>query len=305
MRKSNIRRLGALLAAVLAVSVLAACGDDESDTTTEGDDGGEATTEQALTIGYIPWDEDIAVSYLWQHVLEEQGWDVTLEQLDVAPTFVGVAEGDLDLFFDTWLPVTHEDYWNDYGEQVEDLGVWYDNAKLTIVVPEYMEDIQTIGDLADQADTFGGEIIGIEAGAGLTRVTRDQAMPTYGLDAYELVTSSTTAMLAALDDATSNEAPIVVTLWRPHWAYSAYPIKDLEDPEGAMGEAEEIHTIAREGFSEDFPDLADAISSFTMNDEQLGSLEAAIFQDNPDDPAAGVDQWVAENPDFVETMLES
>src|SRR3546814_6575492 len=102
------------------------------------------------------WSSDVCSSdlYLWQHVLEENGFDVTLEQLDVAPTFVGVAEGDLDLFFDTWLPITHEDYWTQYGDQVEDLGVWYDNAKLTIAVPEYV-DATTIADLAGMEDTFG------------------------------------------------------------------------------------------------------------------------------------------------------
>ena len=29
---------------------------------------------------------------------------------------------------------------------------------------------------------------------------------------------------------------IVVTLWRPHWAYTAFPIKDLEDPQGKLGD---------------------------------------------------------------------
>lgn len=291
---------------VLALTA-AACGDDDDDATTEGtaestDEGTANESGGSVTIGYIPWDEDIAVTYLWQHVLEENGFDVTLEQLDVAPTFVGVAEGDLDLFFDTWLPITHEDYWTQYGDQVEDLGVWYDNAKLTIAVPEYV-DATTIADLAGMEDTFGSEIVGIEVGAGLTRVTRDEAMPAYGLDGYDLTTSSTTAMLAALKEATEGEEPIVVTLWRPHWAYAAYPIKDLEDPEGAMGDAEEIHTIARKGFSEEFPDLAEAISAFQMDDELLGSLEAAIFQDNPDDPAAGVAAWAAENQEFVDSLL--
>src|SRR3546814_14555951 len=103
----------------------AACGDDDDDATTEGtaestDEGTANESGGSVTIGYIPWDEDIAVTYLWQHVLEENGFDVTLEQLDVAPNFVGVAEGDLDLFFDTWLPLTHEDYWTQYGDQVDD-----------------------------------------------------------------------------------------------------------------------------------------------------------------------------------------
>src|SRR3546814_137083 len=164
------------------------------------------------------WSSDVCSSdlYLWQHVLEENGFDVTLEQLDVAPTFVGVAEGDLDLFFDTWLPITHEDYWTQYGDQVEDLGVWYDNAKLTIAVPEYV-DATTIADLAGMEDTFGSEIVGIEAGAGLTRVTRDEAMPAYGLDGYDLTTSSTTALPAALKEATEADEPTVAPLWPPPW----------------------------------------------------------------------------------------
>src|SRR5690554_3433376 len=57
---------------------------------------------------------------------------------------------------------------------------------------------------------------------------------------FELVESSTPAMLAALDSAVANDEPIVVTLWTPHWAYDAYPIKNLEDPDGAWGEPEEI-----------------------------------------------------------------
>lgn len=302
MPKRHLRKLGALLAGVLAVTALAACGDDSTEAGAQSDEGGGGKAKASLTIGYIPWDEDIAVTYLWQHALEEAGYDVTLEQLDVAPTFVGVAKGDIDLFFDTWLPTTHEDYWSEYGDQVEDLGVWYDNAKLTIAVPDYV-DATTIADLEGMESTFDGKIIGIEAGAGLTRVTRDDAMPAYGLGGYDLTTSSTTAMLAALRSATADEKPIVVTLWRPHWAYAAFPIKDLEDPEGAMGAAEEIHVIGRKGFSADFADLAAALADFTMDDDMLGSLEEAIFQDNPDDPAAGVAAWVADNQDWFDSLL--
>jgi len=286
----------------LALGLLAACGsEDDSGSAGSGDGGGGGGDSKELTIGYIPWDEDIAVTYLWEHVLEEEGYDVEVQQLDVAPTFAGLAQGDIDLFFDTWLPVTHEDYWEQYGDQIEDLGVWYDNAKLTIAVPDYV-DAQSIGDLQGMGDTFDGTITGIESGAGLTRVTQEEAMPTYGLDEYQLRTSSTTAMLAELQKATEAQEPIVVTLWRPHWAYAAYPIRDLEDPEGAMGDAEEIHVVGREGFSEDFGDLAGWLENFTMDDEQLGDLEKLVLQDNPDDPAAGVDQWVADNQEWVDGL---
>lgn len=135
----------------------------------------------SISIAYIPWDEDIAVTYLWQKVLQDKGYEVSVEQLDVAPTFQGIADGNVDLFFDTWLPTTHEDYWSEYGDKIEDLGVWYDNAKLTIAVPDYME-ITSLDELASIGASIDYEIIGIEPGAGLTRVTKEEMMPGYGLD---------------------------------------------------------------------------------------------------------------------------
>ena len=299
MRARTRHAFGATLASIGMVA-LAACGGAEETTEASGSEG-DAGACETVNIGYIAWDEDIAVTHLWQQVLEDKGFDVEIQQLDVAPTFEGLAQGDVDLFFDAWLPATHSDYWSKYKDEVEDLGTWYDNAKLTIAVPEYV-DAQTIADLKGMAGTFDGKIIGIEPGAGLTRVTQDEAMPTYGLDDYQLVTSSTAAMLSELKSATENEEPIVVTLWRPHWAYDAFPIRDLEDPEGAMGEAEEIHTLARSGFSEDCPEVTAMVENFTMNDEQLGSLETLVLRENEDDPAAGVATWLEENPDFVKSL---
>ncbi|HET6626352.1 MAG TPA: glycine betaine ABC transporter substrate-binding protein [Nocardioidaceae bacterium] len=298
MRTPTRRVLGAVLATVSMVA-LAACGADTDETDSAGGDGGGE--DKSLTIGYIPWDEDIAVTHTWTKILEDEGYDVEMKQLDVAPTFVGLAKGDIDLFFDAWLPTTHSDYWDKYGDQVEDIGVWYDNAKLTIAVPEYV-DAKTIADLKGNADTFDGKIVGIEPGAGLTRITKDEAIPTYGLDDYNLLTSSTSAMLSELKKATDNEEPIVVTLWRPHWAYDAFPIRDLEDPEGAMGEAEEIHTLAREGFSEDFPEVTDMLKKFTMDDTQLGSLESLVLREQKDDPEKGVEMWLEDNADFVKSL---
>ncbi|HTN99067.1 MAG TPA: glycine betaine ABC transporter substrate-binding protein, partial [Microthrixaceae bacterium] len=159
--------------------------------------------------------------------------------------------------------------------------------------------------VADQVD---GEIIGIEPGAGLTRVTKEEAIPGYDLsDSFTLVTSSTTAMLTALDKAIADEKPIVVTLWRPHWAYSAYPIRDLKDPKGLMGGAEGIHVIARKGFTADHKEVADAISKFTLDDEQLASLEAEIFGGDPSNPdiEAGVKRWMKDNQTFVDAMFTS
>lgn len=268
-----------------------------------GGAGEDSSTDKHITIGYIPWDEDIAVTYLWKDILEGQGYAVELQQLEVGPLFDGVASGDLDLFFDVWLPTTHGTYWNQYGDQVEQLGEWYDQASLTWAVPEYVQDVNSISDLRGKGEIFGGEIVGIEAGAGLTEASRDRVIPQYDLGAeYTLRTSSTPAMLAQLERAIERQEPVVVTLWHPHWAYSAYPIKDLADPHGALGGTERLYVIGRPGFSRDQPEVTQWISRFRLNDEQLSTLEHVVVQEYPDNPQQGATQWLADHPDFLQGL---
>src|SRR5699024_223021 len=118
--------------------------------------------DKEIEFALIPWEEGIATTNMWKVILEEKGYDVSITDLDVAPMYQGAANGDLDIFMDAWLPQTHGDYWEDYGDQLENLSVWYDNAILTLTVPEYMEDINSIPDLREHADELGNEIVGIE-----------------------------------------------------------------------------------------------------------------------------------------------
>ncbi|ASU60827.1 MULTISPECIES: glycine betaine ABC transporter substrate-binding protein [Nocardiopsis] len=298
------KRMAALSAAGMSAALLlTACGGGGGESLTGPEEGGGEDAKE-INIALIAWEEGIAVTHMWQAILEEKGYDVTITDVDVAPMYQGAANGDVDLFLDTWLPVTHADYWEDYGDQLEDLGAWYDNAKLTITVPSYMEDVNSISDLTDHADELGGRIVGIDPGAGLTRVTQEEAMPGYGLDEdFELVTSSTAAMLAELDSAITEEEPIVVTLWRPHPAYAQYDLKDLEDPEGLMGDAETIHAVGRDGFGEEYPELTGWLENFQLSDDELATLEVQTLQEHQDDPEAGARAWLAENPEFLERTL--
>lgn len=283
-------RRGLLIIAILTTFTLlaAACGNGDSGTAGDGE-------SKSVNIGWIPWDEDIAVTHLWKNLLEKEGYEVELTQLEVAPVYQGLANGDVDVFLDGWLPETHSDYWARFGDELEQLGVWYDSGTLNIAVPANLEDINSIADLKGQADRFDNRIVGIEPGAGLMRVTREEAIPTYGLEDYELVESSTPAMLTELERSLDRDEPIVVTLWHPHWAYAAYDIKDLEDPEGAMGGAEELHALGRPGFSEDFPEFAEWLGNFEMPDEDLASLEELVINEYEEgQEQEAVEEWLSD-----------
>jgi glycine betaine/proline transport system substrate-binding protein len=311
------RRPGMTWAAGLlsAALLLTACGDadDDADTDdvtedTEDDaaaDDGEVTGQgDTISIGWMPWEEAIAVTNLWQVILEENGFEVDQQQLDPGLVFEGVSTGDLDLFLDAWLPNTHSDYWDEYSEDIEDFGQWLDDAPLTWTVPAYVDEVDSIADLADNADLFDGTIVGIEPGAGLTNISQNEVIPAYGLeDDFELLESSTPAMLSELDAAYQNEEPILVTLWRPHPAYAEYDLKDLEDPENALGDPDSIHAIARDGFSDDYPELAEALENFQFEHDDLSQLTVEVLEEEGAE-LEGAQGWLDENRDLVNEWLE-
>ncbi|MGC5077968.1 glycine betaine ABC transporter substrate-binding protein [Agrococcus sp. DT81.2] len=290
-------------AAIAAVGALALTGCAASGAEPEAGDA--ATSDRTdLTIGvFNGWPEGEAVSYLWEAILEEQGYDVELEYADAGPVFAGVAGADYDVTLDGWLPMTHADYLEQFGDDLVDLGAWNEDAVLTLAVNEDAP-ITSIAELADNADAFGNRIVGIEPGAGLTGATQDSVIPTYGLDGMEFQTSSTPAMLAELSSALDAGENVVVTLWRPHWAYDEFAIRDLEDPEGTLGAAEGIHSIARTGFEEDYPQLTQWLQAFEMDSELLFSLENAMFNSDADasDYEDVVETWISENQEWVDSL---
>ncbi len=300
----NRRNFALLMTAGLGSAVLSACGtaNDEEKKNNGGEVGGiDADNSKTITIGYIDWDEDVAVTHLWKKLLENKGYKVNLQHVtDAGPVFVGLDKGQVDLYLDAWLPLTHKVYWDKYGKDLSDLGIWYSNAKLTIAVPDYMkiDSIDQINSIKGQVDN---KIVGIEPGAGLTKAAK-KALQDYGLSGVDLQTSSTPAMLAALKKATDAKQPIVVTLWRPHWAYAKFPVKDLKDPKGSMGSAEKIHAVGRKDFAKDFPDVAKMLGKFKLTDPLLSDLEKVVLQDNAKNPQAGVAAWLKAHPEFEKTL---
>jgi len=280
----------------LMVLLLAGCGGEEATPT------GEEAKEK-ITLGYVNWAEGIAMTHLAQAIIEDKlGYEVETQQADVAIVFQGVATGDYDAFMDVWLPTTHHDYM--YGEdgvadKVDDYGLVYEGARIGLVVPEYVE-IDSIEDMNEYKDKFGGKIIGIDSGAGIMKATA-AAIEEYGLD-YELIASSEAAMIAELSGAIDENRWIAVTGWTPHWKFAEWDLKFLDDPKKVYGETENIKVIARKGLDQEAPEVANLLKNFYMTDQQLGELEAMINEGM--EPVEAGRQWMQENEDIVNNWLQ-
>ena len=204
--------------------------------------------KKKVKIAYANWLEGIAMSHLAKVVLEEHGYEVELQNADLAPIFVSMSGKKSDVFLDAWLPITMKDYMDQYGDSIEFLGEVYGEARVGLVVPQYVT-IQSISELEANKDRFSSEIVGIDAGAGIMKTT-DKAIAAYGLDGYTLMTSSSSTMLASLKKAMDKGEWIVITGWTPHWMFDQFDLKFLDDPKKVYGDLEEIHAIAWKGFSE-------------------------------------------------------
>ncbi|WAU80756.1 ABC transporter permease/substrate binding protein [Streptomyces sp. Qhu-G9] len=265
--------------------------------------GTPAEAERPVDVAWFPWDEDIAVTYLWKDVLARRGYKLNLKQMDVGPVYTGLATGDIDLNFDAWLPYAQKNYWDKHKNNLRDLGTWYEPTSLEIAVPSYVKDVKSLADLKGRADLFDGKIIGIEPGTGEMNLAKTKVLTGYGLDKeYEVVDGSTPAMLAELKRAYAKKEPVAVTLWSPHWAYSEYKLTKLADPKKTFGEGNTIRTISSKKFPEQYPQLTQWIKNFKMSEDELGTLEAEIKDRGQGHEEEAVAAWLKEHPDMVERM---
>ena len=161
------------------------------------------------------------------------------------------------------------------------------------------------GEAKKGADATYGEkvnykITGIDAGAGVVQAA-EKAVKDYKLD-YTVQTSSGGAMTQALADAIKNKEPIIITGWSPHWMFSKYDLKYLDDPKGSFGGNEHINTIARNGLKEDMPNAHKILDQFLWTADDM---EAVMLKVNEGENVKEVArQWITDNTDKVSKWTE-
>jgi glycine betaine/proline transport system substrate-binding protein len=300
----KFRFIGIVFVLILSLA-LTACGNSNGND--EGSDNAAGTTsgvdlgKKDITLPYVAWAGVVARTYLAAAVLEDVGYNVDVKQVEAGPAFAGLAGGSADAYLGAWLPVTHKSYWEKYSDKLVKVGKIIDKAPLGLTVPTYMKDVNSIEDL--KGNTKLGEatdwtITGIDPGAGEMKATA-KALKEYGLDKWKLQTSSEAGMLSALKKAEKNKKPIIVTLWKPHWAFGQWDLKIIKDPKKVYGDADKIYTIARKGLKADSPAAYQVLKQ--MADNYDPSKEDAMMVNiqkgtSPEDAAK---QFLKDNPDLI------
>lgn len=239
----------------------------------------ERRNKQDVLILYPNWADGIAITHLGKIILEEKGYTVTMKRLEPGPIYAALSRGDADVFMDAWLPYTHRDYWDRYSKQLDTLGTIFNAGITGLVVPSYV-DINSIEELNANKDKFGAKIYGIGVGAGIYFNT-EEAIKDYGLQFLQQP-SSETSMATALKKAVANKEWIVITGWKPHFMWSNFELKTLEDPKHVYP-TDGIKIVTRKGFENDKPEIASILRKYKLSEEMLNELMVEVDKNtNPE-----------------------
>lgn len=285
-----VNRKKLVVLSLLLISLLVACGDDSQNEEhlVDGDE---------IDLVYVNWDTEVASTNVIATVLEDIGYNASVIPLDNAIMWQSIASGEADAMVSAWLPQTHASQVEEYGDQIDHLGVNLEGGKIGYVVPTYM-DVDSVEDLTTEANQT---VTGIEEGSGTVKAAQEVAESYPNLEDWTVDTSSSGAMATVLGQAIDNEEEVVVTGWTPHWKFQQYELKFLEEPKNIFGQEETIETYAREGLQDDHPVAYSVLENFYWDLEDIESVMLNIHEGaTPEDAAR---DWVDENEEKVSKWI--
>ncbi len=259
-----------------------------------------AAEDKAVRIAYAQWSCATAASNVVKAVLQEKmGYDCQLVPMGAESMWLATASGDVDGFVCAWLPSLHQCFYGKVEDNVVDLGPNLVGTKVGLVVPDYVP-VDSIARLDAHAEQFKGQIIGVDPGAGIMRLT-EEAINAYQMEGMELISGSGAFMTKVLGEKIKAREWVVVTGWTPHWKFARWDLKYLEDPKGVYNGSEAIHTMVRKGLKEEIPRLYQFLDNFYWEPEAIHQVMDMIQRSGR--PYQSAVQWVHQHPDSVEAWL--
>ena len=349
--RTTIRTSARFAAAALALAlVAAACGSDSkaSDATTAGagtQGATDGTTAPApagtnpaaagsgagIKLAVNPWTGSAVNANVAKVVLESKlGTPTELVALDENAAWVGLDSGDLDANLEIW-PSGHAADHKTYIEEkksVVDLGVLGPHAKIGWYVPSFVIDqhpeLKTWEGFKDP--TLAKLFATAESGAQGQFLMGDPSYVTYdeqiiknlNLPLKYTVAGSEAALITAIQASETDQKPLLLQFWQPHWLQSKVKLTQVELPavtDACLASAaaadgnyacdypvDELYKAANAGLEAKNKAAFDFLSKFQLTTDQQNEIAAMVDSDGQT-PDAAAKSWVDANPDVVTGWL--
>lgn len=328
MKRNKILCL--ILAAVLIVSMLTACGGGNS-----GSDGENSSKE--IVFADAGWDSiqlhNAIAGFIAVEAFGYKGWSQMTASSSVCHE--GILSGELDVHMENWTD-NLDFYYPDLEEgKFVELGVNFDDNVQGLYVPRYViegdaergidavaPDLKTVEDLKDYADIFVddedsgmGRIYGSIPGWQADTILFAK-YEYYGLDEmYNYFRPGSEAALAAvLSDAYEKGEAIVGYYWTPTWLMGKYDFVLLEDSAYVDAESFEsgetafpsvsVTITASNDFSKDNEDFCAFLKNYYSSSEQI-SAALNYMQENGASIADAAKWFLTEYDSMLDDWLDA
>ncbi|SMO84841.1 glycine betaine ABC transporter substrate-binding protein [Paracoccus laeviglucosivorans] len=250
--------------------------------------------DKTIKMGTMAWEDLTPITGITKKVLEDKGFTVEVTEFsEWGIAYAALTRGDVQIMA-SQTDYVAQDYWQRNKNRLEKISPASHGLYQGIAVPKYVP-IDSLEQLNENADKFGGKIVGIEPGSGLMR-DAGNAVSEYGLN-LQLVEGSTAAMTAALKSATDRQEWIAVTIWEPSWMAQKFDIKYLADPKGVFPPPQSYYWIGQKGFSEENPEARETIASVYVPLADITAINAAVNDGKTMDQA--IADWTAAHADLI------
>ncbi len=286
--------LGAVMTASLAAPSLAA-------------DPADCATVRFSEVGWTDIQVTTGTASL---ILKALGYSPDVKNTTVPVTFIGLENGDLDVFLGLWMPSMKGMVQEKLDDgSIDEVRTNLEGAKYTLVVPRYAHDagVKDITDLDAHKERFGGKIYGIEPGNDGNQLIQQMIdTDAFGLGDWQLVESSEAGMLLQAKGATDAKEWITFLGWAPHPMNSKMEIAYLTGADDYFGPDQggaTVHTLTRDGYAEACPNVGRFLKNLAFTVESEGIMMGGVM-DHDLDAEEAARAFLAANPTLIEPWLE-
>jgi glycine betaine/proline transport system substrate-binding protein len=254
-----------------------------------------------------PWDDLEAENVIAQQLLSKLGYSASIDDLAVDVGAKSMEDGQVDAFLGNWWPSQEPTFGTMISQgKVKVLGTLLTGTQYAPAIPGATAQkyhISSLADLAKHGAAFGYKIYGIEPGTpGNATLLKMISNNDYGLGKWQVVQSSTPAMLAQVERAVSQHQAIVFLGWSPHWMVPQFHTVFLADPLHAWGGAGEIRTMVSASFASQSPQITRFLTNLKFTTDQAG--EFYLEHDKQGMSYAAIaSAWIKANPGQVRQFL--
>jgi glycine betaine/proline transport system substrate-binding protein len=265
---------------------------------------------RTVRLSDIGWTDVTSTTGIFSALLRDIGYVPQVTVLSLPVTYASMRNKDIDAFIGNWIPSASADvapYLKDHS--VVMIRPNLVGAKYTLAVPAYTfkAGLHDFSDIRRFADPLNRQIYGIEPGNDGNRMILMMLMQNqFGLGDFKLIESSEQGMLAQVERAVRQHAPIVFLGWDPHPMNQRFDMRYLTGGDASFGPnygAATVWTATRAGYSAECPNLGHLLQNLTFTTKGEGEMMAAILYQHLAPEMAG-QAWLKAHPLVVAGWLD-